>query len=333
MKVLLGSHHFSPSVGGIETASELLAREFVQLGHDVRVVTQTKGESTFVFSVIRRPTLSELLRQVTWCDIFLQNNISLRTMWPLLFVRRPLFITHQTWIVNPQDRVDWSARLKLFALRFGRSIAISHAIAQQLPIPAVVIGNPYDNDIFTNLRSVDRERDLIYVGRLVSDKGVDLLIDALSILRESGVHTQLTIVGNGPERIALETQVRDLKLQSSVEFVGSQTGKQLAGTLNRHRILIVPSRWPEPFGIVAVEAIACGCIVVGSNQGGLPEAIGPCGITFPNNDAHALAKSLTAVITDQARPATLISHADSHLAGFGKTRVAQAYLELFNSVR
>lgn len=333
MKILLGSHHFSPSIGGIETASELLAREFVQLGHEVRVVTQTKGESTFVFRVIRRPTLSELLRQVAWCDISLQNNISLRTLWPLLFVRRPLFITHQTWIADPQGRVDWSARLKLFALRFGRSIAISHAIARQLPIPAVVIGNPYDNVTFKNLRLAGRDRDLIYVGRLVSDKGVDLLIDALSILRESGVQTQLTIVGDGPERPALENKVRDLKLQSSVEFVGSQTGAQLAETLNRHRILVVPSRWPEPFGIVALEAIACGCVVVGSDQGGLPEAIGGCGITFPNNDLRALGRGLIEVITNPAKRAQLISQAEPHLATFDKTRVAQAYLEQFSSVR
>jgi glycogen synthase len=333
MKILLGSHHFSPSIGGIETASELLAREFVKRGHEVRVVTQTKGESTFVFRVIRRPTLSELLRQVAWCDIFLQNNISLRTLWPLLFVRRPLFITHQTWIADPQGRVDWSARLKLFALRFGRSIAISHAIARQLPIPAVVIGNPYDNATFKNLRRADRDRDLIYVGRLVSDKGIDLLVDALSILRESGVQTQLTIIGDGPERPALENKVRDLKLQSSVEFVGSQTGAQLAETLNRHRILVVPSRWPEPFGIVALEAIACGCVVVGSDQGGLPEAIGGCGITFPNNDVRALGRGLIEVITNPAKRAQLISQAEPHLATFDKTRVAQAYLEQFSSVR
>jgi hypothetical protein len=46
----------------------------------------------------------ELVRQVRWCDVFLQNNISLRTVWPLLFVRRPLFVTHQTWITNPDGR-------------------------------------------------------------------------------------------------------------------------------------------------------------------------------------------------------------------------------------
>jgi glycosyltransferase involved in cell wall biosynthesis len=130
----------------------------------------------------------------------------------------------------------------------------------------------------------------------------------------------------------VENKVRDLKLAATVEFVGSQIGAQLAETLNRHRILVVPSRWPEPFGIVALEAIACGCVVVGSDQGGLPEAIGGCGITFPNNDARALAQSLTAVIKDSAWRETLLSHADSHLAKFDKSRVAQTYLELFNGV-
>ncbi|HAK07451.1 MAG TPA: glycosyl transferase family 1, partial [Spartobacteria bacterium] len=49
MKILLGSHHFSPSIGGIETVSDLLAREFVKLGHEVRVITQTLGENDFPF--------------------------------------------------------------------------------------------------------------------------------------------------------------------------------------------------------------------------------------------------------------------------------------------
>jgi glycogen(starch) synthase len=333
VKILLGSHHFSPSIGGIETVSELLAREFVKLGHELRVITQTPGGNDFPFRVVRRPTAPEVFRQAVWCDVFLQNNISLRTIWPLLFIRRPLYITHQTWMPTAERGLDWSARLKRFVLRFGRSIAISQAIAQQLPVPSVTIGNPYDNEVFTRFPSADRNRDLIYVGRLVSDKGVDLLVHALSILHGFGIQTQLTIVGSGPERSALENQVRDLKLQSVVEFVGSQTGAQLAETLNRHRVLVVPSRWPEPFGIVALEAIACGCVVVGSNQGGLPEAIGPCGITFPNNDVHALANGLVEVLTNPERRATMRSQADSHLAKFSKTRVAQAYLQRFGGAR
>jgi glycogen(starch) synthase len=327
MRILLGSHYFSPSVGGIETASELLAREFVKLGHEVRVVTQTAGTKDFPFAVIRRPGAFELLRHFAWCDVFLQNNISLRTLWPLVFRRRPLFVVHQTWIKNARGEVGWQQRLKYFVLRFSKTVAISQAIADQLPTSSVVIGNPYDDEVFRDFQSGNRTKDLIYVGRLVSDKGVDLLIETLSILQPPGITSQLTIAGDGPDRAKLEKQVVDLGLAGSVEFVGSRTGQELAEILNRHRILVVPSRWPEPFGIVALEAIACGCVVIGSDQGGLPEAIGPCGVTFPNNDARALADRLTELINDSERRDQLRQNAGLHLARFTKGRVAEAYLD------
>jgi glycogen(starch) synthase len=327
MKILLGSHHFAPSIGGIETASELLAREFVELGHKVHVITQTPGGNEFPFPVIRRPGAAELMKQVAWCDVFLQNNISLRTVWPLLLVRRPLFIVHQTWIRNPRGGIGWQQRIKRLVLRFAKSIAISKAVADDLPTPAPVIPNPYDDEIFRRFEGTDRAHDLIYVGRLVSDKGVDLLIEALSILLESGTETRLTVVGDGLDRSKLEKQVAALALESWVEFAGSLNSLQLADVLNHHRILVVPSRWPEPFGIVALEGIACGCAVVGSDQGGLPEGIGPCGVTFSNNDARALANALTRLINDPAERDVLRSNASSHLAAFTKRHVAEAYLK------
>ena len=326
MKILLGSHHFAPSIGGIETASELLAREFVKLGHDVHVITRTPGGADFPFAVIRNPGVHELLWQVSWCDVFLQNNISLRTVWPLLFVRRPLFVVHQTWIGREAGSFPYSW-LKRFVLRFASSIAISKAVADDLPTDAVIIPNPYDDEIFRRFEGTDRARDLVYVGRLVSDKGVDLLIDALSILREAGTGTRLTVVGDGADRSKLKKQVADLGLQSSVEFVGSVNSLQLAEILNHHRILVVPSRWPEPFGIVGLEGIACGCAVVGSYQGGLPEAIGPCGVTFPNNDARALARALARLIDNPGEREALRGNASSHLARFTRRRVAEAYIE------
>ena len=73
---------------------------------------------------------------------------------------------------------------------------------------------------------------------------------------------------------------RALSLAENVSFVGPKSGDGLAEILNQHQILVVPSRWAEPFGIVAVEGIACGCVVVGSVAGGLPEAIGGCGVNF-----------------------------------------------------
>ena len=329
MKILLGSHHFFPSTGGIETVSNLLAQEFVELGHEVRVITQTEGGGDFPFPVVRRPGPMELFRQVRWCDVFLQNNISLRTLWPVLFVRRPLCIAHQTWITNAGGTVGWQHRVKRFVLRFAKSLAISNAIAAQLPAPAILAGNPYNDEVFRNLQSA-RTKELIFVGRLVSDKGADLLLEALALL-EARPH--LTIAGDGPERAPLEKQAADLKLQPQVDFIGNQTSEQLAKILNEHQVLVVPSRWREPFGIVALEGIACGCAVVGSAEGGLAEAIGPCGVTFPNGHARALADALARLLGDPAECDRLRQNASAHLARFTPRHVAKIYLETMKSAR
>ena len=324
MKILLGSHHFYPSTGGIETASNLLAREFVALGHEVRVITQTEGNGDFAFAVIRRPGPVALLRLLRWCDVFLQNNISLRTLWPLLFLRRPLFITHQTWITNPDGTVGWQHRLKQFVLRYATSMAISRAVAAKLPGPSILVGNPYDDRIFKDVPSDPHNRELIFVGRLVSDKGANLLLEAMALLESK---PRLTIAGDGPERTNLEKQTAELQLQSHVEFVGSQTSEELAKLLRQHRILVVPSRWQEPFGIVALEGIASGCVVVGSAEGGLAEAIGPCGLTFPNGNAEALAKALSRLLDDSAECDRFRQAAPAHLARFTPRHVAGLYLD------
>jgi glycosyltransferase involved in cell wall biosynthesis len=325
---LLGSHHFFPSTGGIETASNLLAREFVALGHEVRVVTQTEGSGDFPFPVIRRPGAFEVLRLVRWCEIFLQNNISLRTLWPLLFVRRPLLIAHQTWITHADGSTGWQHCLKRFVLRYATSLAISRAVAAQLPGPSIQVGNPYDDEVFKYVPTEPRTKELIFVGRLVSDKGANLLLEAMALLDSK---PRLTIAGDGPERSRLEKQVAELRLQARTDFIGAQTSEQLASLLRQHQILVVPSRWREPFGIVALEGIACGCLVVGSAEGGLAEAIGPCGVTFPNGDARALASALAKLLENSAECDRLRRNAAAHLARFTPRYVAGLYLDAMKS--
>ena len=329
MKILLGSHYFFPSTGGIETVSNLLAREFVKQGHEVRVVTQTRDNLNLLFPVVRAPGPFELFRQVRWCDVFLQNNISLRTLWPLVFVRRPLFIIHQTWITNPDGSRGWLHWLKRFVLHYARSFAISGAIAESLPVPSIRVGNPYDDEIFKTAASA-RTRELVFVGRLVSDKGASLLLDALKLMKST---PRLTIVGNGPERAGLEKQAANLQLQAQIEFAGPRHGAQLADLLRQHEILVVPSLWQEPFGIVALEGIACGCVVIGSAGGGLSEAIGPCGVTFPNGDARALADAIEALLGDPAKRDRLRQNALKHLARFTPRQVAAVYLETMTKAR
>ena len=101
--------------------------------------------------------------------------------------------------------------------------------------------------------------------------------------------------------------------------------------LQEHKILVIPSRYDEPFGVVALEGIACGCVAVGSVGGGLPEAIGPCGLTFPNGDAAALAQALEQLLRQPNEQRRLVANAPQHLAKFHPATIAEAYLALFRS--
>ena len=110
MKILLSSHFFHPSVGGIEEVSRNLAHEFMRAGHEVKVVTYTResDDADFPFSIHRRPGPLELLRLVEWCDVFFHNNISLRTAWPLLLHTRPWVVAHHTWIARVDGSIGWT---------------------------------------------------------------------------------------------------------------------------------------------------------------------------------------------------------------------------------
>ena len=122
-----------------------------------------------------------------------------------------------------------------------------------------------------------------------------------------------------------------LELNDQVIFAGWKREDELVILLRQHKILVVPSRYDEPFGVVALEGIACGCVVVGSCGGGLPEAIGPCGITVPNGDADALAQALEQLLLDPNEQKRLLIRAPEHLARFHPTTIAKAYLNLFHS--
>ncbi|HJP83483.1 MAG TPA: glycosyltransferase family 4 protein, partial [Fimbriimonadaceae bacterium] len=249
--------------------SLILAEHFMRAGHEVKVVTQTLDDSKapYPYPVLRQPDRKSLIEAVRWSEVVFHNNISLQTAWPLAFVRRPWVIVHQTWIRQVDGSIARQDKIKRFLLRFAHQIAISQAIADDVKGCRVLIGNCYNSSLFRKLPDVTRDRDLVFVGRLVSDKGVDLAIGAVAELRERGIETNLTIIGGGEEREALERQAAELGIQDRVRFTGPMQGEPLVAEINRHRIMVVPSRWKEPFGIVALEGIACGCAVVGSEGG------------------------------------------------------------------
>lgn len=332
MKILLSSHRFSPSIGGIETCSLALAKAFSDKGHQVRVLTQTASSDAADdqgCSVLRQPSRRQLLAAVRWCDIYYHNNISLNTAWPLLLAPRPWIVTTATWIRRRGGGEGFGERMKRLALRFAHNIYISQTIASHVGRPGTIIPNLFDNGTFRVLPHMERHRSLVFLGRLVTDKGCDILIDALARLRDTGFPLPLTIIGHGPEEAGLRSQVQQLNLTAQVTFTGPLRGTPLTEELNRHQILVVPSRWDEPFGVVALEGLACGCLLIGSSGGGLGDAIGPCGITFKNSDPADLTRAIREMIEQPEIAQRCREAAPAHLHRHLPEVVADAYLDVF----
>jgi glycosyltransferase involved in cell wall biosynthesis len=328
VRILVHSPAFLPSLGGLETQTDLLARSLSESGDEVTVVTRTPAEiePPAEYRVVRNPSAAGFLGLHRWAEVVLHQNLSLRGLWPLAFVRRPLVVAHHSWYRRPDGRIAWQDRLKRLVVgRAAGSISVSAAIAADLGSESVVIGNAFDERRFHTRGHEVRTGELLFVGRLVSDKGLDLLLDALARLAARGARPALTVVGSGPEREPAQRRALELGLEEQVRFAGPLSGEELAATYRRHRIVVIPSRYHEPFGIVALEGIACGCAVVASEGGGLRDAVGPCGRLFPNGDVAGLSRAIEELLGDAGAIERCRAAAEEHLAERRPGRVGGAY--------
>lgn len=335
MKILLTSHRFYPDIGGIESVSSVLADFFTRSGHSVRLVTQTLSESAsdrhYPYRILRCPPPSQLLACYHWADVILQNNLEVRQLWPLFFLRKPLVIGLQTWIRSIHGQRGYFQISKLLLLRFARVvIACSQELRQDTFPRALVIGNPFNNHLFRVVDDVPRQKAIAFLGRLVSDKGVDMLLRAYASL--NSCDWSLSILGDGPERADLEALAAQLNIAEKVVFHGSLSGEPLVDALNHHEILVVSSRWREPFGVVALEGLACGCVVLASDGGGLPDAVGPAGLLFRRGDQDSLNARLHQLVQDDALRHHLRAQAASHLKAFYQEVVGEQYLTALTQV-
>ena len=336
IRLLISANSFYPTVGGYEGVAFTIAHQLAARGHQIKVITFTPGEQDagLPFQIYRSPDVGTLLKLLRWSDIYMQNNVSFRLLWPILFHWRPLVIVHHGFYGSSRDTLS---RLKQLATLFSTNISVSKAVAESLPGKSHVALNPYRDDVFFRIPSIQKDRDLFFVGRIVSDKGIDILVEAMAKLRDRGLRPSLTVAGSGPEEPAIRRKVNELHLQKLVTFAGRITGEKLNVLLNAHKIMVVPTREGngfrgEGFGVVALEGIACGCVVIGSACGGLPEAIGQCGRTFPNGDSSALAELLYELLAHPETWKDYFVHAKAHLDAHRPSVVADRYLEVLTQV-
>ncbi len=159
-----------------------------------------------------------------------------------------------------------------------------------------------------------------YAGRLVEEKGLHTLVDALADLQGTW---RLILVGRGPLRHALEERFCELGLQERVTFYDHVPSEEMPHHFRAMDTLVLPSltkpNWKEQFGRVIVEALACGTPVIGSDSGEIPHVVGDGGLIFPEGDAQALRGHLRTLRDDTPRRRTL--------ARRGRTRVLNHYTQ------
>ena len=184
------------------------------------------------------------------------------------------------------------------------AIALLHSRGYSRPTPRIpAIG--VDTDLFTPQQPNTPQRPksdapftIGYVGRLVVEKGIETLIDAL--FRFVSIDTprpvRLRIIGAGPEESALRRRVEEAGLAGIVEFLPPVPPAQIAQQMAKLDALVLPSRttpvWKEQLGRVLLEAMAVGVPVIGSDSGAIPEVIGDAGLIFPEGDGAALAAAI-----------------------------------------
>ncbi|MDZ4717672.1 MAG: glycosyltransferase [Roseiflexaceae bacterium] len=171
-----------------------------------------------------------------------------------------------------------------------------------------------------------------YIGRLVPEKGIIDLIDALTLLPES-VH--LRLIGDGDQRAAIMARIAAHGLESRIEL--KPWAADVPNELRHLDALVLPSHttrtWKEQFGRILVEAMSCAIPVVGSSSGEIPNVIADAGLIFPEGDVHALANRLLQLLEDPNLRSSLACRGRERvLAEYTQAALAQRYYTIYQSM-
>jgi glycosyltransferase involved in cell wall biosynthesis len=170
-----------------------------------------------------------------------------------------------------------------------------------------------------------------YAGRLVEEKGLDLLVEAGAKLKGD---FRLVFIGSGAMQAPLQAQAERFGLAKRIEFIPNVPNVEMPAYLSALDALVLPSRtrsnWKEQFGRILIEAMACEVPVVGSSSGEIPQVIGEAGLVFPEGDAEALANRLQRLMDDSELRASLAEQGLQRVReNFTQAEIACRHLRLY----
>jgi len=174
-----------------------------------------------------------------------------------------------------------------------------------------------------------------FAGRLVREKGVDVLIKAFAETLKEVPSARLIIAGDGREAKKVKELVDDLGICSHVSMLGHVAASELDSALNEAWVQVVPSLWEEPFGIVAIEAMSRGTAVIASDSGGPREIIdnGNTGFLVPPGDVSSLSDTLVKILKSKELAETMGRNSRAAAQSrFGEEQFLNELLDIYGSL-
>lgn len=173
-----------------------------------------------------------------------------------------------------------------------------------------VIHNGIDTDVFTPVSDTEQaalakraNRQVLYVGRITPEKGIDVLIDAVALARQQDSRLSLSIVGNvRGAHMATQDYLSDLQARATATLGDAvrfhPATPHVVECYRDADLVVMPSRWEEPFGRVLIEAMSCGVPCIGTRVGGIPEVLlsGPDRLLVVSEDVEGLARRIIDLI-------------------------------------
>ncbi len=364
MRVLFWCEFFLPRVGGIEILVSQLAQALVSRGHACEIITSRHApdlpaRDMHHGAVVHRLDFAAALRRGTpreMHQLCQQVRVIRQDFCPAVnhvFLAGPLVMLMQMTNRAPVIPTITSLQTPLTSVLNGGCI-VRRLLGESSFIAAA---NESLKKVVADLVPEARNRAhwlphsvpapslpptplpmeppvLLCLGRLSAEKGFDLALHALARLDERWRHVRMIMTGDGEERPRLETLCRELGQAKRVTLTGGIANQDVAAMLNKATMVLVPSRWQEPFPIVCLEAGMMARPVVASRVGGIPELVqdGETGLLVESEKPQALAHAIESLLGNPDRMSVMGARARRHVMDrFGFEAYTEQHLAWYSA--
>jgi glycosyltransferase involved in cell wall biosynthesis len=320
--------------GGTERVVSFLTEELVALGHNVTLFAS--GDSVTSARLVQ--ACDKALRLNTECVDQLANHVAMLQMvlneienfdvihYHIDYLHYPISKLYPfPHVTTLHGRLNICDLQKLYEL-FSDMPLVSISKAQRKPLPNVGwVGNVYHGLPLKLFRpNFEEGKYLAFLGRISPEKGLD---SAIEIAIRSGIKLKVAAKIDNADKAYFEQRIKDLLDHPLVEFVGEINENEKQEFLSNAIALLFPIKWPEPFGLVMIEAMACGTPVIAYENGSVPEILdhGKTGFIVENEEQAIKAVQHISLIERHECRRIFEER-------FSSNRMAEEYLQIYQSM-